>query len=329
MTAALRPMNLGEILDRSFSLYRQRFWLFAGLAALPALAILSLHAADLVWLHSDQWVHSRDQGQAAVIGFLRWLVYVHISSFAGCLFFPAYVRATSATVFEERVSIRASLRFALARWRGYLWIAILKITAVLVIPELLAFGAMIVAVIVLLMLKTYDTQNMIQLSIVFLVPFAGGIFLICWVGVRTAFMIPAAALEELAGFKALRRGWKLSRGSGWRIFVAWLMVFLGALALQLAVYLLLRWFSSFLYLNHLHWINQQAMYQITYTFYAAIATLLGPIYPIAVTLLYYDQRVRKEVYDLEKMMEDAGWNASAVANAGKEVEVAEAAVVAE
>lgn len=42
-----------------------------------------------------------------------------------------------------------------------------------------------------------------------------------------------------------------------------------------------------------------------------IDTLVGPILPISMTLLYYDQIVRKEGYDLEKMMEDAGLTAAA------------------
>jgi len=39
MTAPLRPMNLGEILDRTFHIYRSRFFLYVVIAALPALAI--------------------------------------------------------------------------------------------------------------------------------------------------------------------------------------------------------------------------------------------------------------------------------------------------
>jgi uncharacterized membrane protein (DUF485 family) len=40
---------------------------------------------------------------------------------------------------------------------------------------------------------------------------------------------------------------------------------------------------------------------------AAVAYILtGPIFPIALTLFYYDQRIRKEGYDIERMMEDAG-----------------------
>lgn len=37
----------------------------------------------------------------------------------------------------------------------------------------------------------------------------------------------------------------------------------------------------------------------------------APIFPIALTLIYYDQRIRKEGYDIERMMEAAGLNAIA------------------
>jgi len=35
-------------------------------------------------------------------------------------------------------------------------------------------------------------------------------------------------------------------------------------------------------------------------------TFLGPIYATGITLLYYDQRVRREGYDIEWMMQAAG-----------------------
>ena len=39
----LRPMTLGEVLDRSFKLYRSNFWLFAGIIALPFLVLLVIN----------------------------------------------------------------------------------------------------------------------------------------------------------------------------------------------------------------------------------------------------------------------------------------------
>jgi hypothetical protein len=37
-----------------------------------------------------------------------------------------------------------------------------------------------------------------------------------------------------------------------------------------------------------------------------VTIAIGPIYPIAITLLYYDQRIRHEAFDLEQMMKAAG-----------------------
>jgi len=41
---------------------------------------------------------------------------------------------------------------------------------------------------------------------------------------------------------------------------------------------------------------------------AVVSALVGPLFPIATTLFYYDQRMRHEGYDIERMMEAAGLN---------------------
>jgi hypothetical protein len=41
-------------------------------------------------------------------------------------------------------------------------------------------------------------------------------------------------------------------------------------------------------------------------------TFLGPIWATGITLFYYDQRVRKEGYDIEWMMQAAGLTAPPV-----------------
>src|ERR1700676_3960576 len=44
----LRPLALGEILDRTFSLYRRHFLLFIGLSGIPQLLVLALNLAQIV-----------------------------------------------------------------------------------------------------------------------------------------------------------------------------------------------------------------------------------------------------------------------------------------
>jgi hypothetical protein len=34
--------------------------------------------------------------------------------------------------------------------------------------------------------------------------------------------------------------------------------------------------------------------------------MIGPIFPIALAVFYYDQRMRREGYDIERMMDAAG-----------------------
>src|SRR5690348_17174822 len=38
-TADLRPMTLGEVLDRTFTLYKRNFWLFAGIMSFPLILV--------------------------------------------------------------------------------------------------------------------------------------------------------------------------------------------------------------------------------------------------------------------------------------------------
>src|SRR5713226_10205336 len=41
-SADLRPLSLGELLDRTFTLYRNHFWLFVGIMAVPQLLLLAI-----------------------------------------------------------------------------------------------------------------------------------------------------------------------------------------------------------------------------------------------------------------------------------------------
>ena len=43
----LRPLSLGEILDRTFTLYRGYFWLFIGISAIPRVLVLILGLAQI------------------------------------------------------------------------------------------------------------------------------------------------------------------------------------------------------------------------------------------------------------------------------------------
>ena len=312
MAAPLRPMNLGEILDRTFEIYRKQLWVFVGIASLPALVMLALHSVDIAWVHTDRLIHAVDPGEVDEGEYVlwRWVVgygYSHISSFLNPLLFPAFVWAASSEIFGESTTIVASLRFALARWRTYLWLAFLLLAATLILPEAIGFGVFFGTGTLEDKLGLMGDSPSIPAIVILLLMFPATAFFVLWAKASLALSVPAAALEQLTAIKALRRGWSLMKENRWRVILTWLAVAVCWWVLSGAAWYALRWVVYLLYnVWELHWINQHMTSQVAYVLYAAIAAFIGPIFPIALTLSYYDQRVRKEGYDLEKMMEAAG-----------------------
>jgi hypothetical protein len=68
--------------------------------------------------------------------------------------------------------------------------------------------------------------------------------------------------------------------------------------------------------THARWVGYTLYPILSQTMNTALAAAFGPIYPIALTLFYYDQRIRKEGFDIERLMESAGLNANATLPAG-------------
>ncbi len=100
---------------------------------------------------------------------------------------------------------------------------------------------------------------------------------------------------------ALRRGVELSKGSRGRIFVLGLLVGaikLGVVAISQVFFLV----TAFRHHGQMG-AGLTAASQVI-GFFTSI--FLGPIYATGITLLYYDQRVRHEGYDIEWMMQTAG-----------------------
>jgi len=131
-----------------------------------------------------------------------------------------------------------------------------------------------------------------------------------------SFFILAVALGaslwsvERAGVAtSLHRNWTLAKGRWVGILTAELVrdvlgfVLVGSLTVIFGVVLGLA------LRNHE---AGELLYRIRFKFIVVVAptvsALVGPILPIALTLFYYDQRIRHEGFDIERMMDAAGLN---------------------
>jgi hypothetical protein len=323
-------MNLGEILDRTFQIYRSRFLVFAGIAALPALGRLALEAANYLW-----WKLYPDPFGMTVFLWLtpQKLLYLiglkQVSLLLQILAWPALAYATFKSFTGEQPRLIGSCSRFVVRWRSLLWLAVASWGIVLFLPELIGMG---------LLVGYYFSSEVLNLGLpqmgigglgprmLFLTVGLACLAFI-WLGAGLSMAIPAWAGENLGVKAALRRGWNLSRGSRFRVFAAGMVPTVIGLILSLAVswvlFLMIAGCFS-LGLGDLIIRRAQALFVATSLYGwcvpssvveglrigsgALISTLLGPIFPIALTLFYYDQRIRLEGFDIERMMETAGLN---------------------
>jgi hypothetical protein len=310
MNDPLRPMNLGAILDRSFHIYRSRFLVFVGLAVPPVIAMDLIYSADEFWLHARSRFHPATPTAAYLWAFVIGTAFYQMSRIFGILTQPAFVQATSGVVLGNACSLRDSIWFALARWKSSFWIAILKLAADSIIPGTLAaaIGAIMVA----------NSANLARSGSQFLAPLINlmamvvGFILFLWIGACLSFSIPAMALENLTGLNSLRRSLALSKGSRGRIVFTLLSTFVAVWVLSYGLEFLLGHLMSFVgsVLNIAK--TMRALYSPAVSLLVtAIYIVIGPFLPIAITLFYYDQRIRREGYDVERMMVAAGLNPNA------------------
>ena len=109
--------------------------------------------------------------------------------------------------------------------------------------------------------------------------------------------MPAAVQEQLGVNAAMRRSRALVSGRKGRIFLALLLVYVlqmvaGVIQLPL-VFLALR----------MHGAQQVLLQTIQLLVQFVATTLVSPIASIALCLFYVDERVRREGYDIEHMMQ--------------------------
>jgi hypothetical protein len=270
----LRPLSLGEILDRTFSLYRRNFLLFLGITALPNLLILALNLAQTLMTNIPatsvpqpaEQLQSRPATGLLAFGFIGLLVGLFVYLVAYLFAQGGTVYAVSELYLGRQTSIGASLR----RMRGQLG----SLFGVIFLNGLAVMGA----------------------TLFLIIP---GIYVAC----RLITCVPAALLEDLGPRASLERSFRLTKDSAGRGFVIFLLYFImlyAAILLFMFPFLFMAGLSSKEPGMMRMWLSLSQVGN----FLAGI--LVSPFLTIATAVFYYDLRVRKEAFDLQLMMNPSG-----------------------
>lgn len=299
----LRPLSLGEVLDRTFSLYRSRFWLFAGIAAVSATVQVIVKAISLAASHKMMRQIALDPGSVTaphfnlhqVIGtqlgtWIAVLVFVVVAAIANA----ATTLALSEVYLDRPVSSSEALLIAFKRpfrWIGIgLWQAgsMLWIFVVTVIVGLLLIGYGT---------RIGNTPLIVIGSIIAVLAVVAGLPAGVVLYLRNCLAVPAAMVEKLSVSAAMRRSKALAAGTKGRIFVVLLItgvlyMVVGVLESPASIFMLAA-------PRQQHYTAQAITLLLSFLGNMVVA----PVGLIGLTLLYFDQRVRKEALDLQILLE--------------------------
>jgi hypothetical protein len=320
METNLRPLTLGEILDRTAQLYRSNFLVFAGIFSIYSgvALVLGLIQIGLSALINKGQTPTKISWPLLSAGVVEWILLVLLLGAA----VAAINRAVGWVHLGEPATIRSAYTSTLPRFGRYLWL--MTITGALAwLPLALAYGGYFLFVILYVRPRgiltrpkgELDQQAMLIFALVslafFLVVLLAFVYAVL-MSLRYSLAVPACVVEDLKARQAIRRSIDLSKGARGRIFVLFLLVAVIKLGLLGVTQ---TFFVVIVLKNHGQvspWLSavSQVVAFITNTF-------IGPIGATGVAVFYYDQRVRKEGYDIEWMMQAAGLTAPAPQLAGE------------
>jgi hypothetical protein len=290
-----RPLTAGEILDRTFAVYRSRFWLFAGIGGIAGAARTVLSAMQML---SGHFMRPKMLGHRFDITAIILGIVVGIAS----LFFVSLGLAASTYAVGEiylghEVSIGSSWKSVGPRWLAYTGIFLWQLGSFIWIPFLTFVPGMII-----LFAVPGSAKNPVMVGIAAVVMIlgglggtVGGIILV----IRNLLAVPAAVIEDLKVRPSMRRSKVLAAGAKGRIFLVGiiyycLLMVVGAAQAPFAVMMMLAISKG----------KEAVGSEIGTLLIGFIgSSLVMPVFMIGLTIIYFDQRIRKEAFDIAMMLE--------------------------
>ena len=309
MDTALRPMSTSQVLDRTFFLYRNNFLVFAGIAMVAPLLTLMAAMVQLAVLGRPVMPQPGALDPTAIQNVLARSL---ISAVLGLVCYAVgSVIATGATIHAvsmlhlgKTVTIVESYRSI----KPVFW----RILSLLVRIFFFALWPILVGYVLLLaMIFSFAaiakqspgafSPLLIVLPLFAFLSIFGGAFWAVFVYCRYSLAIAACTIEKLPVRDSMKRSAFLTRGSMWRVVGIYLLTLLMSWVLAS-----LFQAPSFFFFNPFS--PKAGAISSAYLIWSYLGNFLGttaagPIATIALALVYYDQRVRKEAFDLQLMMD--------------------------
>jgi Membrane domain of glycerophosphoryl diester phosphodiesterase len=323
MNEPMRPMTLGEILDRTVQLYRRNFLLFAGSAAPPSAVMVAMLLAigAVVGFFARMGAGGlQTHGiEIAIVVIAVAAVTVPAEIAATVVSHAALVRAGISAHLGQKLRMREAIRSVWPRFWRYLGLLFLQALFVGVIPGVIAGGLFGLVFALAFAARANGLAGGAAVGICSFLIFVAAAVAIVELMLTFSLAMPACVAEEKPAWEAMKRSMKLSKRTRGRIFLMLLLIWALSMVVLMMAYIPMMIVGVAVsamghgaqYATAVFVISEIVNVLVNF----AIQVLVTPVYATALVLFYFDQRIRTEGYDIEWMMAQAGLQGAA-ASAG-------------
>lgn len=298
MAYDLRALSLGELLDRSFGLYRRHFLLFVGIMAIPSAAMLLLSVFGQMLQAPGLSSETMDAADSAMVmgaiagGAVLLLVLM-------VFYWIAYAIALGATTVAVAEIYRGTLPSVVDSYRAMrgragrlAWLLFqIFVRLAIVLFGGVAMGSLAGAGLSLAVGPAGMAVAIAGMMATMLVCF--------WMVLRYGVAVAPAVLEDSTASAAIRRSIELTRGHLWRVLILVVFAVIVSYA-ALGIFqfpFLVAAFMAGPETSTGFWLNMAGVVAGSIA-----AAFTSPLAVVAMAVLYYDLRIRKEGLDLELMI---------------------------
>lgn len=283
---ALRPMGFLEVVDQTFRLYRANFGLFFAMAAVLYIPVSVLSAVP-------------------VLGMIVSLLSIPVSFLA----YGALTKAVSDRYLGNETDIGSAYRYVWARFWPLVGTLLLAYLLLFVIPFMGIMAAILFPVFAraraMAVIASGGTPSADMGALgpmLALFGLAMGVVLVMMV-IWMAFVTPAVVVEDARGMNAIRRSWFLiKQWTWWRVL--WVYVLLAIIIGVLMI--VLFGVAAFLPGSSAVEPPSAAGSAVAMLIFGLGEAVVWPLFLVALILIYYDSRIRKEGFDLQMLARDMG-----------------------
>ncbi len=307
---SIAPLGAGDLIDRAVRLYRRHLFVLIRIAAPP---VFVSAVGSVLW--AIAW-----RGFMSTPSTTEVIVYVLLTIFSMVLILGGRIfslivmggasrNLVSHLLWNEPVSVRTTYAAVRSRFWSLLGASLIMMIWLSISASVGFFGWYMVVIFISLGAVFLGSWAPIWISaIVGIVGFLGATALALWLFFLMAgriVYVPQAMLVEGKGvFASVGRSFALAKGNVRRLMAMTLFVTFTTYSALMILVIPLGWYGyvSGVDLSPFGAAQWPAWYAISYSIIEPLSQiLLAPVWMLGLSLLYVDERVRHEGYDIELM----------------------------